>query len=102
MPLMMQWEAAPVQVGGARGRRGGAGRRGGGGQDAGPADGAGARQGGPPPTVTLQMTFFDRRTVNGIRLPYVITRGINGQTTERWTVSRYRVNQSFPADTFTR
>jgi len=101
MPLMMQWEAAPVQAGGARGRRGGGGR-GGGGQDAGPTDGAGARQGGPPPTVTLQMTFFDHRAVNGIRLPYAITRGANGQTTERWTISRYRVNQSFPADTFTR
>ena len=102
MPLMMQWETAPVPVGGARGRLGGGGRRGGGGQDVGPTDGAGARQGSSPPTVTSQMTFFDHRAVNGIRLPYVITRGANGQTTERWTISRYRVNQSFPVDTFTR
>ncbi|MDA1184125.1 MAG: hypothetical protein O2930_05710, partial [Acidobacteria bacterium] len=67
----------------------------------GPPDGAGARQGGPPPVVTLDMTFFDHRTVDGIRLPYVITRGADGQTIERWTISRYRVNPSLSADTFT-
>ena len=76
--------------------------RGSGGQRGAASDGAGARQGGPPPIVTFEMTFFDHRTVNGILLPYVITRGANGQTTERWAVSRYRVNESIPADAFTR
>jgi len=52
--------------------------------------------------VTFGMTFFDHRAVNGIQLPYVITRGANGQTTERWAVSRYRVNESLPRETFTR
>jgi hypothetical protein len=100
MPLMMQWEAVPVAGGGGRGRGG----RGGGGQGqrGGAPDGAGARQGGQPPVVTLDMTFFDHRAVNGIKLPYVITRGANGQTTERWTVSRYRVNESFSVEIFTR
>jgi len=106
MPLMMQWEAAPALAGGRRGGRG-VGRRGGGGggraggRGDGPPDG-GARQGGPPPVVTYDMTFFDHREVNGIRLPYVITRGANGETTERWTISRYRVNPSLAAETFTR
>ena len=105
MPLMMQWEAAPAQAGGQGGRGGG--RRGGGGGRGGdtggsPPDGAGARQGGAPPIVTLDMTFFDHRNVDGIRLPHVITRGADGETTERWTISRYRVNPSFSAETFTR
>jgi hypothetical protein len=95
MPLMMQWEAAPA-LGGGGGRRSGGGRR------DGTQDGAGARQGGPPPLVTFDMTFSDHREVNGIRLPYVITRGTNGQTRERWAISRYRVNPSFDAETFTR
>ena len=106
MPLMMQWDGAPALAGG-RGRRGGGRRGGGGGRRGGnpgngPADGAGARQGGPPPVVTFDMTFFDHRAVDGILLPYVITRGANGQTTERWTISRYRVNPSLSAETFTR
>jgi hypothetical protein len=107
MPLMMQWDGAPAPASG-RGRRGG-GRRGGGGGGRrggnpgdGPADGAGARQGGPPPAVTFDMTFFDHRAVDGILLPYVITRGANGQTTERWTISRYRVNPSLSEETFAR
>ncbi len=104
MPLMMQWEGAPPLAGGRGGRGGG--RRGGGGgggtRGDGPADGAGAGQGGPPPVVTFDMSFFDHRSVDGIRLPYAITRGANGQTTERWTISRYRVNPSIPAETFAR
>jgi hypothetical protein len=52
--------------------------------------------------MTMDMTFSDHREVNGIRLPHVITRGTNGTTTERWTVSRDRVNPSFNAETFTR
>lgn len=97
-PLMLQWTAVPGQIAGAAGRRGGGGRRGAG------ADGGGAaRQGGGPPQPTVfDMTFSDYRAVNGIRFPHVITRGSNGQTTERWTISRYRVNPSFNPETFAR
>ena len=94
MPLMMQWDAAPAGAGGAGGRRGGA--------PDGAGTGAGARQGGPPSLVTFDMTFSDHREVNGIRLPHLITRGVNGQTRERWTISRYRVNPALGADAFTR
>ncbi|NOT25720.1 MAG: hypothetical protein HOP16_06410 [Acidobacteria bacterium] len=96
-PLMLQWTAIPGQAAGAGGRRGGGGRRGA------PPEGApAARQGGPPQQVALDMTFSDYRAVNGIRFPHVITRGANGQTTERWTITRYRVNPSFDAETFAR
>jgi hypothetical protein len=94
LPLMLQWTAAPGA--GPGGLRGGGGRRGA------VADGAGARQGGPQQPITFGMTFSEHRGVNGIRLPHVITRGSNGQTTERWTISRYRVNPSLDAETFTR
>ena len=50
----------------------------------------------------FEMTFADHRVVNGIRLPHVVTRGMNGQTIERWTIRSYRVNPSLNADTFTR
>ena len=96
LPLMLQWTAAPAQGVGPGGRRGGGGRRGA------VTDDAGARQGGPQQPITFDMTFSEHRGVNGIRLPYVITRGASGQTTERWTISRYRVNPSFDAETFTR
>ena len=81
MPLMMQWQGVPARAAGRGGRRGG---------------------GTPPQPVTLEMTFSDHRAVNGIRLPYVITRGANGETTERWTIRSYRINPSFNAETFTR
>jgi len=94
MPLMLQWTEVPGA--GPGGRRGGGGRRG-----AAP-DAAGSPRGGAPQVATLNMTFSEHRTVNGIKLPYVITRGSNGQTTERWAVSRYRVNPTLDAGTFTR
>ena len=96
MPLMLQWTAAPVGAAGPGGRRGGGGRRGASPDDVGP------RQGGPAPPATLSMTFSDYRAVNGIRLPFTMTRGSNGQTTEQWTVGRYRVNPSFAPETFNR
>ena len=83
VPLMMTWQAVAGRVGGRGGRRGA------------PPD-------GPPQPMMLEMTFADHRVVNGIRLPHVVTRGMNGQTIERWTIRNYRVNPSFNADTFTR
>jgi hypothetical protein len=94
MPLMLQWTAVPGAGPGSR--RGGGGRRGQ------AADGAGARQGGPLRTENLDMRFSDHRVVNVVKLPFVITRGTNGQTLARWTISRYRVNPTFDAETFTR
>ena len=89
MPLMLQWQSVPALAGGRRG-----GQRGGRGQG---QPGAVAAE-----PITNDMTFSDHREVNGIRLPYIITKGTNGQTFERWTVTRYRVNPSFNAETFTK
>ena len=85
MPLMMTWQGVPAGGQGGRGGRRGA-----------------AAEAGPPQPMMFEMTFADHRVVNGIRLPHVVTRGMNGQTIERWTIRSYRVNPSFNADTFTR
>lgn len=97
MPLMLHWQAAPAPAG-QGGRRGGQRGRG----QVGEPRPAGERQGGPPAPAAFEMTFSDHRVVNGIRLPYVITKGMNGKTIEQWTVRSYRVNPSFNAQTFAR
>jgi hypothetical protein len=84
---MQQWQGTPVAVGGPGGRRGGRGQQ---------------REPAPSTPIRFEMTFADHRAVGGIKLPYTITRGINGQTVERWMIKNYRVNPSFTADTFTR
>lgn len=101
IPLMLQWQGAPPRPGGRRGDGGGQRGRGQGG-NLGTREATGPRQGGPSAPVTFNMTFSDHRAVGGIKLPHVITRGINGQTTERWTIKSYRINPSFNAETFTR
>ena len=89
LPMMITWQGAAPQffVGGRRG-----GRRG----DVGPPPATG----GQPRT--LQMTLAEYKTVNGIRLPHLITRGTSETTTEEWTVGSYRINPSFRGDVFTK
>jgi hypothetical protein len=88
---MLTWQGVgPQLLGGGRGGRGGD---------------AGAQGDQPSPRtraepVTLRMTLGEYKTVNGIRLPHLITRGANDQTTEEWTLSSYRINPSVRADTF--
>jgi hypothetical protein len=108
VPLLITWE------GGGGGRfgfgGGGGGRRGDGAAPAGaPADGAGdqgARQGrrggGPQQPITNEMHLAEYKAVNGVKLPYSITRSINGQTTEEMTVKSYKINPNFKANTFTK
>lgn len=93
LPLMASWQGAVPQFVIA-GRRGG--RRG----EVGPPP-AGAPPGGGQPT-TLQMTLAEYKTVNGIRLPHLITRGTGDMTTEEWTVDSYRINTTFRGDVFTK
>jgi hypothetical protein len=105
MPLMVTWQGAAPQAGrgGRRGQPQGQppGQAGGAPPPAG-GDGEATGRGGPPPVATLQMTFADYRATGGVRFPHTITRGVNGQTNEEWTVSSYRVNPSLKADAFTR
>jgi hypothetical protein len=93
VPLMITWQGTPPQMV-LTVRRGG---RGGRGADAGAVPPP-PRQGGQP--ATLQLTLSDYKTVGGIRLPHLITRGVNDMTIEEWTIDSYRINQSFRQDVF--
>jgi hypothetical protein len=46
------------------------------------------------------LTLGEYKTVGGIKLPYLITRGVNDMTIEEWTIDGYRINQSFRSDVF--
>ena len=101
MPLMITWQgAAPQLIARGRGGRGGGQRAEGAARgDAGPPRGD-----GPPPQreqATLQMTLGNYKTVNGVKLPHLMTRGVNDMTIEEWTIDSYRLNPSFKADVFT-
>lgn len=52
--------------------------------------------------MTLEMHLAEYKTVNGIKLPHLITRGVSGETNEEWVVRSYRINPSFRANTFTK
>ena len=103
MPLMLTWVGTPAATN-FQGR-GGRGNRGGGqaapqGAD---ADAQGRRGGGRGGAqATLQMHLSDYKTVNGIKLPHLIQRGANGETTEEFVVRSYKINPSFKAGTFTK
>jgi hypothetical protein len=86
VPLMVTWQG-PVVRGGGRGR---------GGDQAQPQ----VTPPPPPQPPTLQLTLGDYKTVNGIKLPHLITRGTGGQTIEEWTVRSYKINPSFKSDVF--
>ena len=101
MPLMITWQGAAPQLI-ARGRGGrGAGQR----ADGAAGGDAGARGDGSRPQrqqATLQMTLGNYKTVNGVKLPHLMTRGVNDMTIEEWTIDSYRINPSFKADVFTK
>jgi hypothetical protein len=92
LPLMVTWQGTPPQMVFA-GRRGG---RDGGGDDA--AAAPPPRQGAQP--ATLQLTLGEYKTVGGIKLPHLITRGVSDMTIEEWTIDSYRINQSFRSGVF--
>jgi hypothetical protein len=46
------------------------------------------------------MYLSDYKTVNNVRLPHLIQRGPNGETTEEFVVRNVRINPSFKAETF--
>lgn len=101
LPLMITWQGAAQMLFVRGGRppsplRGsGAPSRGGG---RGPGDGQ--RAAGDPAQATLRMTLGEYKTVDGIKLPHFITRGLNGQTIEEWTIDSYRLNPAFRTDVF--
>ena len=92
IPLM----TTTTGFGGGRG-----GRRGGGGGD-GRGGGADGRAGGPPNPITIETHLSEYKTVGGIKLPHLITRGVNGQTNEEWDFKNYRINPNLKQNTFTK
>jgi outer membrane lipoprotein-sorting protein len=103
LPLMMT-----TQGGGGRGNFG---RRGGGPDGGAPPQGAppappagdGPRrggQGGQP--VTIETHLSEYKAVSGIKLPHLITRGVNGQTNEEWEIKSFKINPSLKGSTFTK
>lgn len=109
MPLMMT-----TQGGGGRGNF----NRRGGGPDGGAPQGAqagaapqGAQasqgdgprrggQGGQP--ITIETHLSEYKAVSGIKLPHLITRGVNGQTNEEWEIKSFKINPSLKGNTFTK
>lgn len=94
MPLMLTWAGAAPRLQFTR--------RGGGGDQPGAGDPQ-ARRGGQQGQVaqaTIEMHFSDYKAVGGIKLPHLITRGLNGQTNEEWEVKSYRINPNFKSNTF--
>jgi hypothetical protein len=87
LPLMLSWTGVTPQLnfnqrGGGNQGRGGRGNQGG--------------RGGPTLVQgTVTMFLSDYKTVNNIRLPHLIQKGPNGETTEELVVRNYRINPSF-------
>jgi outer membrane lipoprotein-sorting protein len=96
MPLM----TTTTGFGGGRGRRGGGDGRGGGADGRG--GGADGRAAGPPNPITIETHLSQFKTVGGIKLPHLITRGVNGQTNEEWEFKNYRINPNLKPNTFTK
>ena len=90
LPLMLTWTA-----GGGRAFARGGQAPGAPGQ-APPAPAAGRT------AATQEMHLSDYKAVGGIKLPHLITRGTNGETSEEWTIKSYKINPNFKANTFTK
>jgi hypothetical protein len=82
MPLMITWSGQPSRGGDIR-RRGAA-------AAAPPAQGQ----------ATLELHMGDYKTVNGIKLPHLITRGPEGITQEELKIKSFKINPNLKADTF--
>lgn len=82
IPLMITWSGQPTRGGDIR-RRGAA-------APAPPAQGQ----------ATLELHMGDYKTVNGIKLPHLITRGPEGITQEELKIKSFKINPNLKADTF--
>jgi hypothetical protein len=82
LPLMITWSGQPTRGGDIRRR--------------GAAAPAPAAQG----QATLELHMGDYKTVNGIKLPHLITRGPEGITQEELKIKSFKFNPNFKANTF--
>ncbi|MGH9348903.1 MAG: hypothetical protein ACRD26_16725 [Vicinamibacterales bacterium] len=92
LPLMLTWQGPPERMMVRRGP----GRP----NPEQPGRDAASRE--PPPHATFELRFDEYRTVDGIRLPHQISRGVNGSVNEEWSVKTYKVNPAFKSNTFTK
>jgi len=53
-----------------------------------------------PRTVEVTLFLSDRRGVDGLQLPYHVSRAVNGNVVEEWDVTRWRVNPAFKPERF--
>jgi hypothetical protein len=82
MPLMITWSGQPPRGGDIRRR------------------GAAAPAAPPQGQATLELHMGDYKTVNGIKLPHLITRGPEGITQEEIKIKSFKINPNLKADTF--
>jgi hypothetical protein len=82
LPLMITWSGQPSRGGDIRRR--------------------GAAAAAPPQgQATLELHLGEYKTVNGIKLPHLITRGPEGITQEELKIKTFKINANLKADTFT-
>jgi len=82
VPLMITWSGQPSRGGDIRRR--------------------GAPAAVPPQgQATLELHMGEYKTVSGIKLPHLITRGTEGTTQEELKIKSFKINPNFKADTFT-
>ena len=96
MPLMISWQGQPSRGGDLN-------RRGGGGRNAAPRGQRGAAPetgGAAGQQATLELHMSDYKTVGGVKLPHLITRGTEGTTQEELKIKSFKINPAFKADTF--
>jgi len=82
IPLMITWSGQPTRGGDIRRR------------------GAAAPAAPPQGQATLELHMGDYKTVNGIKLPHLITRGPEGITQEELKIKTFKINPNLKADTF--
>jgi hypothetical protein len=82
LPLMMTWSGQPTRGGDIRRR------------------GAAAPAAPPQGQATLELHMSEYKTVNGVRLPHLLTRGPEGITQEELKIKSFKINPNLKADTF--
>ncbi|MFN8060280.1 MAG: hypothetical protein U0Q12_14080 [Vicinamibacterales bacterium] len=59
-------------------------------------------EGPPPPPPQVEHTLYvaDHKKVDGVLLPHRFSHAVAGETTEEWTIEKFKVNPSIKADQF--
>jgi hypothetical protein len=52
------------------------------------------------PMVEIQLRYEDYQSEGGVQLPHRISRTIDGQITEEWTLTKFKINPNIKADKF--